>query len=361
MVSSPSPPPAPDPAATAQAQGAENRETAIAQARLNQVNEYTPFGSSVYTPTGDEIDGIQQFERTTTLAPEQQDILNKQNAASGALYGLANDQVGRVSDAVSQPYSYDSLPAAPEADSEARQQVVDALYGQYTSRLDPRFEKDQTALQTSLANQGIGVGSDAYNSALESFGRTRNDAYTSALNQAVSSGGAEQSRLFGLEQSARQQAIQEQASLRNQPLNEVAALMGTAPGVTMPQFSAIPQTPIQPADITGPTALAYQGQMNAYNQGVGQQNALMGGLFGLGGSVLGGAAYSGALFSDRRVKTDIEKVGKLDNGLPVYSFRYKMGGPVQIGLMAQDVEKVHPEAVGSVAGVKTVDYGQAVA
>ena len=55
---SPKAPAAPDPAATAAAQGAINRETAIAQARLNQYDEVTPYGSSTYTPTGKTIDGI---------------------------------------------------------------------------------------------------------------------------------------------------------------------------------------------------------------------------------------------------------------------------------------------------------------
>lgn len=294
-MKSPSPPPAPDPAATAAAQGAINKETAIAQSRLNQVNEITPYGTSTYSPTGQTVDGIQQYQREIKLSPEQQAILDQQNQISGQLYGLAGDQLGRVDEAVSQPFTYDNVPAAPEADSDARQQTIDALYGQYSSRLDPRFQQEQESLETRLANQGIGVGTDAWSSAMDDFGRSKNDAYTSALNQAVTSGGAEQSRLFGLQNAARQQGIQEQAYLRNLPLNEVSALMGASPGVTMPQFSPTPQTGINPADITGPTALQYQGQMNAYNQGIGSRNALMGGLFGLGGSVLGGLPY-GKLF-----------------------------------------------------------------
>lgn len=65
-------------------------------------------------------------------------------------------------------------------------------------------------------------------------------------------------------------------------------------------------------------------------------------------------------FSDRRLKEDIKPVGKLDNGLTVYSYRYKIGGPVMIGLMADEVEAVAPEAIGEVAGYKTVDYERAV-
>lgn len=72
------------------------------------------------------------------------------------------------------------------------------------------------------------------------------------------------------------------------------------------------------------------------------------------------------LFSDRRLKTDITEVGRLHNGLPVYAYRYIDGGPMQIGLMADEVEQLHPDAVAEAKtwfsdGVfKTVDYGKAV-
>lgn len=289
-------PAAPDPAKTAAAQGAINKETAIAQSNLNQVDEYTPYGSSVYTPTGEVVDGITKMQRTTTLSPEQQAILDQQTGITRDLNTLASEQIGRVNDAMGTEWSYDGMPAAPSANPEARQQMIDALYGQYTSRLDPRFEQEQKALETKLINQGIQTGSDAFTREMESFGRTKNDAYTSAQNQAVAAGGAEQSRLFGLEANARERAIQEEAFRRNIPINEIAALLGTGTGVTNPQFSPTPASGITPADITGPTALAYQGAMNEYNQKTGTGNAAMGGLFGLGGSVFGGMARGGTGF-----------------------------------------------------------------
>jgi hypothetical protein len=70
-------------------------------------------------------------------------------------------------------------------------------------------------------------------------------------------------------------------------------------------------------------------------------------------------------FSYERLKEDAVRIGETDEGLPIYSYRYKgQGGPKQIGLMAQDVEKVHPEAVGLAAAAdghyyKTVDYAKA--
>lgn len=70
-------------------------------------------------------------------------------------------------------------------------------------------------------------------------------------------------------------------------------------------------------------------------------------------------------FSDERLKKDAVRIGETDEGVPIYSFRYKGDdGPKQIGLMAQDVEQVHPEAVGLAAAAdgryyKTVDYEKA--
>ena len=350
---SPKAPAAPDPAATAAAQGAINEKTAIAQARLNQYNEVTPYGSSSYTPTGETVDGIDQFLRTTTLDPAQQAILDKQTESSLALEGLAGDQLGRISENLSTPYSFEGFPAAPLADAGARQQVIDSLYDQFKSRLDPRFADERTALETRLATQGIPVGSDAYNKIMESQGRTRNDAYAQALGDAVARGGAEQSRLFGLGGSARDRAISEYERRRNAPLNEIAALQsGTQ--ITNPSFSPTPNTAMANADITGPIRDQYMGRMAGYNAANQGRSDMMSGLFGLGAAALPLA------FSDVRVKEDISKVGTLDNGLGVYSFRFKDGGPQQIGLIAQEVEKVNPGAVGEQDGIKTVNYEKAV-
>jgi GH24 family phage-related lysozyme (muramidase) len=68
-----------------------------------------------------------------------------------------------------------------------------------------------------------------------------------------------------------------------------------------------------------------------------------------------------ALFSDRRLKTNIHQVGKLNDGQQVYSYNYKGDPATRIGLMAQEVEKRHPEAVGNVNGAKTVRYDLATA
>lgn len=62
------------------------------------------------------------------------------------------------------------------------------------------------------------------------------------------------------------------------------------------------------------------------------------------------------MFSDRRVKEDIKRVGKTEGGLPIFTYRYKGGGPTQMGVMAQDVQKKNPDAVHHVGGLLAVDY-----
>lgn len=78
------------------------------------------------------------------------------------------------------------------------------------------------------------------------------------------------------------------------------------------------------------------------------------GLLGVAGLGLQAAPL---MFSDRRLKTDIKRVGQTDDGLPIYTYRYKIGGPVQMGVMADEVEAVNSDAVSVVDGFKAVDYG----
>jgi hypothetical protein len=69
-----------------------------------------------------------------------------------------------------------------------------------------------------------------------------------------------------------------------------------------------------------------------------------------------GLGNIGLKFSDRRLKDDVEQVGALFDGTPVYRYRYKGHVTFELGLLAQDVEKYAPEAVGDVGGFKAVNY-----
>lgn len=93
-----------------------------------------------------------------------------------------------------------------------------------------------------------------------------------------------------------------------------------------------------------------------------QANAQLGNLTasqnGLG-AIVGGAELGAQLFgfSDARLKEDIEKVGELNDGLGVYSYRFKGEPRHQIGLIAQEVEERYPDAVREFGGMKAVNYG----
>lgn len=79
------------------------------------------------------------------------------------------------------------------------------------------------------------------------------------------------------------------------------------------------------------------------------------GLLGSIGSAVGGIA---SIFSDRRLKTHIRKVGEFADGLGIYTYRY-IGQKNRLrGVMADEVAKLRPWALGrTVAGYATVNYG----
>jgi hypothetical protein len=113
----------------------------------------------------------------------------------------------------------------------------------------------------------------------------------------------------------------------------------------------------------------YGGTMNSTQTSQMPSNALMnyggmgmmglgalGSLFGSGGMFGSGGAFN---FSDRRLKTDIERIGTTPAGIPVFAFRYLWSRARQIGVMAQDVLKVIPEAVSvHKSGFYMVDYAR---
>ena len=83
------------------------------------------------------------------------------------------------------------------------------------------------------------------------------------------------------------------------------------------------------------------------------------GLAAAGSTVAEILPFLALIASDERAKHDKKKVGELYDGQPVYSYKYNGDNRTQLGLMAQNVERSHPEAVGSMNGMKMVDYDRA--
>lgn len=75
----------------------------------------------------------------------------------------------------------------------------------------------------------------------------------------------------------------------------------------------------------------------------------------MGGGKAGGF---GNLFSDIRLKKNIKKISTRPDGLNVYEFDYIWGGGRQVGLMAQEVQGVYPDAVSESGGYLMVNYSK---
>jgi hypothetical protein len=78
-----------------------------------------------------------------------------------------------------------------------------------------------------------------------------------------------------------------------------------------------------------------------------------------GSQALGAIGAIGSIFSDERMKENIEAVGTLNDGQTIYRYNFKGDPKTQIGLLAQEVETRKPDAVTEVKGLKMVDYKDA--
>jgi hypothetical protein len=115
------------------------------------------------------------------------------------------------------------------------------------------------------------------------------------------------------------------------------------------QFSAYQGSNVAPAPIANATAQQGAYDQNAYNQRVATQNANTAGLYSLGTAAIG--------LSDRRLKSNIKRIGTHKLGIGIYE--YDIMGKHDIGVMAQEVEQVMPEAIHiHPSGYMMVDYGR---
>ena len=211
------------------------------------------------------------------------------------------------------------------ASDAARQRAEKVAYQSYLDRLTPQFANQTSDLATSLANKGIAVGSQAYSRAMTDLQNSQNDA----LNQA-----AYQSTLAG--QTAYSNSLNDQINAAN--------FSNLAQSNYIKQLLQALQNSYSGYDI----AMQKYNIQNAANQRIAQnKQANADAQSAAGNEFFNSAAQAAALAlaSDSRLKENIKAVGKLDNGLTVYCFNYKGSNIPQIGLIAQEVMEIKPEAV----------------
>jgi hypothetical protein len=439
-------PPPPDYTAAAEKTAQSNKDMAVDQTWANRANQTNPWGSVTWDAAKmvDPATGkdITQWTQDTKLDPRLQHALDSQIALQSGRSDLANSLFPRAQaefgDAMdwsgltswgqgpqggnvqttTNPYGFGggriqsglNFGGAPGVSSGAdtRSRAEDAIYKQSASRLDPRFQQGQTDLETKLANQGITRGSDAYSRAMKDFDTAKNDAYSQAQMNAITGGGAEAQRDYGMDMGNRQQYVNEmgqqgqfansaqqqryqqmmgqqqqgfgqnlaaqgqnfqqglqaatfQNTMRQQQLaeamqqrgfslNEINAII-SGQQVSAPSFSGYnTQGATAGVDYSGAASAGFDAQM----QQKAAKDAQTGQIMGAVGSVAGAAM----MFSDERLKKDIAREGDDPRGFGLYRYRF-VGefGAFRHGVLAQEVARVVPDAVAANdEGVLRVDY-----
>lgn len=384
LFNSPDPP---DPAA-AVAQGAA---TAAAQQQYNttagqqsqagsMTNQLNPLGSLTYTQTGVGPGGVPMWTSNLQLSPTQQALFDLlagtkktagqagSNLIAGANYGAAQpkDVIGGMTTG-----------------------LTGELMAKQLEYYKPFFNMERDQLDTKLRNQGLAPGNLAYDNAMRQLDTNHGLVISKAASDFEAQAFDQASKLYGM------------------PWQLGSAMAGFgAPGDVKSELVTTPQLNIQPANLIGATANAQDMLMKQYEAEQKKSSDSMSGLFGIPTAILGGWAKGGfpglsgigealggigsgiaglfgsgageaalggmlaefgpemglaamGMFSDERVKEDIVPVGSLVDDTPVYSYRYKGDPTPRIGLMAQDVEKDTPEAVGEIGGIKVVNYAKA--
>ena len=146
-------------------------------ARVNQINQVSPYGSTTFTG---EI-GAPDRTQTLTLPADVQAALDAQQGTARQLGEFAEQFTPRVAEGLADPFNTADFGPAPTANPEERQRIESALF----DRLNPQFDRDEDRLLNRLANRGIGQGSEAFGQATADFNRSKNDARLAATQFAA--------------------------------------------------------------------------------------------------------------------------------------------------------------------------------
>ena len=354
---------------------------------------FKPSSTVVQAPSSSQTQGSTQVEPWEEVAPYIETLLpqlesgfnvapqlyqgplvpgtSAQTAAARGLYG----QVGQTAAGFTPGFQtvYDQMfgqaTAAPGTSA-----LYQAQTGELANQARQLTERDkQLAQQQAMEAGQFGLGSTALG------------------------------ELQALQQQKREETVQSQlaSALGAEEQRRVAAV-GALPGMAQSVIQSM-MTPAQLQEAIGRDIESRQGAELADLRRLSQQQQeaeraqaitysnLLGGLAGLGSSTqmqqtssgmtgqvipgtsifqqLAGAAGTGAQIaaSDIRLKTEIKRVGELENGIPVYRWKWtKKGKEIAgdqgtLGVLAQEILNIMPEAVSIGSdGYYRVDYGRVV-
>lgn len=188
----------------------------------------------------------------------------------------------------------------------------------YQFRLNQGFDQ----IQNSAAARGK-LSSGGTLSALEDYRQGLNNTFVSQ----------DTNRLMGL----RDQGFRENMAMNSNRFNQLFDASRMGQNAAAQTGTAESGTANNITDLLGQSgnAMAAGGMGAAQSYGQGAQNAV-----GIAGGLL-------AAFSDERLKENVSRVGKMDDGTPIYTYSYKgdENKLMHMGVMAQEAKKNHPDAV----------------
>lgn len=249
-------PDAPDYRGAAEETAASSARVTNQQTWANRPNVTTPWGSFAWDASSatDPSTGqpITQWNQNVSLTPESQSALDSQMRIQEGRSGLAEGLLGRANDEFGQPMDWSNLPdygGVPTARSyetdvsmpdairnytrqspqdfenldtsnlqgvDPSQRYVegagDAVYGQFSRRMEPRFEQDRSGLESRMYNQGLRPGDEAYDREMQRLGQDQGDARLNAMDQATLRSGEEASRMHGMDLATRGQQFGERGT-----------------------------------------------------------------------------------------------------------------------------------------------------
>jgi hypothetical protein len=337
--------------------------------RIGQGPQFSQMGSNPQLQTGLDFQGMEGWDKATSLINQrlqpqiqqseerlQAQLANQGIAPGTEAYNRAMAQQGQKTN--------DLLTQAQLAGQNVQQNMFgQALQGgQFGNQALNQMNANQLAnlgFNNATGQQGFAntLAGTQINNAANQQGFANQLAGNQANNAALAQGFANQATNAGITNAANQQAFNQQMTQYNMPLNTLSALR-TGSQVQNPSFINAPQqATTSGADILGASQMGYNAQMGDFNQKQAAQQNFNQGLMGLGAAGL-------PLLSDIRTKENIKQIHWLPNGLPVYEYEYKpewkdeAGHGKFIGVMAQDVIKVQPNAiVHRDDGYMMVNYG----
>lgn len=215
----------------------------------------------------------------------------------------------------------------PTAFRQSIEQYMSPFRDIITQDINKQFEAPQGALAARISQAGAFGGSRA-RGAQGDLERQRLDAIASAL-----------SGQYGQALGQRQQGIQ-----------NLLGFGGLQRGIDLAQRQALPQALGSVSNILSPLLQAKTGEgtIGAEEGGVSKAGKIAG--------LVSSGMQLASMFSDRRLKKNITKVGE-EKGLNVYEYEYLWSPKKWVGYMADEVEKIYPEAISESMGYKIINYG----